>query len=161
MGARLGLLWSAFCAIPLGCALGVSVSGGDAHPHDGGSSDGSLVLDLDAVASPGDAGSNDSGKSDGAPDAAPPPPLPCDSKFTVPSVVYANTTFAVGFTDSVGWVYIGLSVSGPGSPVAQLTNITGSFTWHFDVWGQAAGKLHMVFTKDNGTNVASCDLAVQ
>ena len=141
MGARFGLLWSAVCSIPLGCALGVPLSGDDPHPLDGASTDGGLVLDFDAM--------------------APPSPLPCDSKFTVPSVVYASTTFAVGFTDSVGWVYIGLSVSGPGSPIAQLTNITGSFTWHFDISGQAAGKLHMVFTKDNGTNVASCDVAVQ
>lgn len=166
MGMLLRTLGAIVALAGAGCAVGVG--GGD---DAGGGADavGDHVTRLDAVVvadggTEPDVGSYDSGVHDtgaldtGAPDSGL-PPLSCDPKFTAPKIT-STAPFDVGFTDNVGWVYIGLDVTGPGSPSAQLTNINGSFTWHFRVTGHAAGKLHLTFTKDNGTKVASCELWV-
>lgn len=152
-------------ALASGCAVGVATEGDAPGPRDAASDhatrlDGVVVAD---GAAPEDSGApQDSGVAvadTGAPDSGL-PALSCDPKFTAPKVA-STAPFDVGFTDGVGWVYIGLDVSGAGAPKAQLTNITGSFTWHFHVTGQGVGKLRLIFTKDNGTKVAPCDLWVQ
>jgi hypothetical protein len=149
--------------VSVGCAVGVG-NADDGHASDAGADhvtrlDGGPIV-VDGAPGGNDTGTPDAGTADtGTPDGGL-PAVSCDPKFTAATVV-STVAFDVGFTDNVGWVYIGLDVSGAGSPKAQLTNITGNFTWHFHITGHAVGKLRMIFTKDNGTKVATCDLWVQ
>ena len=88
-------------------------------------------------------------------------PLPCDSRFSFSqNPVTAGSDFTVTFKDTPGYVYIGMDVTGPGSPVASDLKISGAgpYSWSWKVSGHGAGTLKLTFTKDNGTPVASCQI---
>jgi hypothetical protein len=95
------------------------------------------------------------------------PPLPCDPRFSFsPGPIVGGTPFQATFTDTPGYVYIGLDLSGPGMPAASNLVISGNgpYSWTWTVSGQAAGTLTLTFVKDAngspGTPVASCQVAV-
>jgi len=88
-------------------------------------------------------------------------PLPCDSRFSCSdNPATAGAPFHVTFSDSPGYVYIGMDVSGPGSPATSDLQISGSgpYAWTWLVSGHGSGVLSFTFTKDNGTAVASCQI---
>lgn len=87
-------------------------------------------------------------------------PLPCDSRFSFSAnPATAGVPFQVRFTDAPGYVYIDMNVSGPGSPQTTWQGVSGTpHTWSWQVTGHGAGVLSFTFTKDNGTQVASCQI---
>lgn len=101
--------------------------------------------------------------ADVGPDA-PLPPLACDAGFVVtPSPAIVGRDLIVSFTHATGFVFIGLTATGPGAPVVMGGPITGSgpFTWAFTVRGHARGVLALAFTADMGaTTVARCEVHV-
>jgi hypothetical protein len=110
----------------------------------------------------GDAG------EDGGIDAG--PPLVCDPRFKISAnPVVAGVAFTATFTDTPGYVYIALSLNGPGVPVAtdQVISGSGPYSWKWTVSGHAAGTLTLTFLKDvhppsaPGTIVGTCQVAVE
>lgn len=90
-------------------------------------------------------------------------PLHCDPAFSIsPATPRAGMPFSVSVTDSTGWTYVDLSLSGPGAPMAAWEGVSGSFTWRYTVSGHAAGVLSMVFTAEMGTRtIARCSVRVE
>ncbi len=153
---------AAILALLGACSPGIVGAGADAHGDaaardaDGALRDANTGLD---VASPGDVTQPRDVLA--MPDV---PPPPCDSRFTItPSVVGDDAPFGVAFTDTPGYVYIDLALSGPGAPVAAWGGVSGTpHVWRYTVSGHAAGRLTMRFTADMGaTTIATCMLDVQ
>ncbi len=89
------------------------------------------------------------------------PELPCDPEFTgiEPNPAQSGRVLTVAVSDDVGWVYVGLSVSGSGAPTSSLDEVSGEgpWTWTWSVTGHEPGQLAMRFTADEGsTEIASC-----
>ncbi len=85
--------------------------------------------------------------------------LSCDARFSFdldPAI--AGAPLEVSFTDDPGHVYIGLDVTGPGSPSAEFLEVGGAgpYTWRFRVTGLVAGILDISFTIDEGEVLATC-----
>jgi hypothetical protein len=91
--------------------------------------------------------------------------LDCDGRFAIsPRPPRAGAPLSVSVTDDTGYVYIGLSASGAGSPRVEMGPITGTgpYTWSFTVQDFSAGRLDLAFTADMGaTTVARCALWVE
>lgn len=91
-------------------------------------------------------------------------PLPCDPRFSFSAnPATAGTPFQVHFTDSPGYVYVDMHVTGPGSPKTTWQGVSGTpHTWTWMVSGHGAGVLDFTFVKDAngtaGTPVASCQI---
>lgn len=91
--------------------------------------------------------------------------LACDARFTLsPRPPRSGEPLTVSVTDAPGYVYIGLSASGAGSPRVEMGSISGSgpYTWSFTVRDLAPGRLDLAFTADMGaTTVATCSVWVE
>jgi len=92
-------------------------------------------------------------------------PLSCDSRFSFSqSPPRSGVPFDVRFTDTPGYTYVDMQVSGPGSPAMTWVGVTGSgpYTWTWGVQGHGAGVLTFRFVKDTntppGVEVARCQV---
>ncbi len=91
-------------------------------------------------------------------------PLPCDSRFSFSAnPATAGVPFTASFTDSPGYVYVDMHVTGPGSPKTSWKGVSGTpHKWSWTVSGHGAGVLDFTFVKDAngtaGTPVASCQI---
>jgi len=91
-------------------------------------------------------------------DVGAPSPV-CDARFSFnPATPGDDAAFVVGFTDTIGYVYVGMGVTGPGAPTAAWIGVSGTpFTWRWNVTGHTAGRYTFRFTVDNGARtIATC-----
>ena len=91
-------------------------------------------------------------------------PLPCDSRFSFSAnPATAGVPFQIHFTDSPGYTYVGMNVTGPGTPKTTWVGVSGTpHTWTWTVSGHGAGVLDFTFVKNAngtpGTAVGSCQI---
>ena len=133
---------------------------GDGDPGDGDPTAG----DGDPGWTTGD-GDGDPGTGDG--DGDPLPELPCDPRFDIldPNPAVEGQPMTARFKDVTGHVYIGMSVSGSGFPMAGNEMIgsdgpSGPYHWTYTITGHAAGMITLTFTVDMGTPLATCQVHV-
>ncbi len=139
-------------------AFGCSETGDNSIPATGGSggggTGGTTVNDGGWAASAGVGGSGGLA------------PLPCDTGFAFSQdPTQVGQKFSVSYTNSTGFAYVDMSVTGPGSPSTSWVGVTGKgpYTWTWDVQGHGAGVLDFTFRKDKnggdpGTVVATCQV---
>ena len=151
-------LWPLLAAVLLACATSNPI-----RPQDSGGSGGissTTIATTTAVA----ASTNGTGAATTTSTTSS-PMLSCDPGFTFTSNPITTPNVTVAYTNATGFVYVGLEVTGPGSPTSQGIGITGSgpYTWKYAVNGYASGVLTFTFVKDAnngspGTAVASCQV---
>jgi hypothetical protein len=88
---------------------------------------------------------------------APSPTWSCLSGETMafdPDPVDASEALAVSITGEVGYVYVDLAFSGPGTATVTWAGVTGDgpYTWNYGVTGLSEGTWTARFTSDNGAN---------
>ncbi len=118
------------------------------------------------TADSGDTGTDtDSGTDDtGTPPSDPTWSCPNDETMAFdPSPVKASVPLTVSITGSTGYVYVDLTLTGPGSANVQWLGVTGAgpYTWSYGVTGLSAGDWTANFTADNGaTEVCTATVPV-
>jgi Glycosyl hydrolase catalytic core len=148
--------------LALGCGSDPAGTAGNGGGTGSGGKAGSGGVGLGGSAGwPGGGAGGGAGSPSGGSGGSGGVPLPCDPRFDFSAnPATEGVPFRARFSDDPGYVYIGMDVTGPGSPAVSDLQITGSgpYTWDWQVSGHGAGVLSFTFTKDNGTAVASCQI---
>ncbi len=149
-----------------------SSSGGVATPGSGGGSGATASGGMGSAGFPAVGGSSGVGGAGGASGGSAGTggsggtPLACDPGFKFSkNPVTAGVPFQVRYTAKTAYTYIGMKVTGPGSPQVENQQITGTgpYTWTYTVSGHGAGVLSLTFVDgmtggNPGNPIATCQV---